>query len=143
VLGAILVRFGLRVIGGLFIAGFSFLWWYYVNAGPFIDFEGFLINLRSPFGVVTSAGLVLGIAASLFNIVVAVLRLSIEPYLGSPMCHRLVFPTPKTGQITREKMEMGFWSATVLYHHSRELFKSLLTFIIRTLISTSKSTAKP
>jgi len=70
--GATLVRLGSKVIGGLIVAGFAFLWWYFGMAGPYVTFEGLMINLRSPLGIICSGALVLGLAAGAVNVAEAV-----------------------------------------------------------------------
>lgn len=71
--GAVLVRLGGKIIGGFIVAGFAFLWWYFGMAGPYITFEGLMINLRSPLGIICSGALVLGLAAGALDIAEAVL----------------------------------------------------------------------
>lgn len=66
--GALLVRLGGKIIGGLIVAGFAFLWWYFGMAGPHITFEGLMINLRSPLGIMCSSALALGLAAGAMDI---------------------------------------------------------------------------
>jgi len=70
--GAVLVRLGGKIIGGFIVAGFAFLWWYFGNAGPYITFDGFMINLRSPLGIICSAAMLLGVAAGATSIAEAV-----------------------------------------------------------------------
>jgi len=70
--GAALVRLGSKVIGGFIVAGFAFLWWYFAMAGPYVTFDGFMINLRSPLGIICSGAMLLGLAAGAIDISQAV-----------------------------------------------------------------------
>ncbi len=71
--GAFVTRLGDKIIGGFIVAGFGFLWWYFALAGPYIKFWAFLINLRSGFGIICSAALLLGVAAGAVDIAEAIL----------------------------------------------------------------------
>lgn len=70
--GAALVRLGGKIVGGFVVTGFAFLWWYFGMAGPYITFDGFMINLRSPLGVICSGAMVFGLAAGAVDIAEAV-----------------------------------------------------------------------
>ena len=70
--GAAVVRLGGNIIGGFIVAGFAFLWWYFGMAGPYITFDGFMINLRSPLGVICSGAMVIGLAAAALDMAEAV-----------------------------------------------------------------------
>jgi len=76
--GAILVRIGVKIPGGLIIIGFSYLWWYYGMGDSYIDQEAFMINLRSPLGVISTVGLALGIVAGALDIIAATLTKFLE-----------------------------------------------------------------
>jgi hypothetical protein len=72
-LGAVIVRLGANFIGGVIVASFAFLWWYFGMAGPYITLDGLMINLRSPLGIMSSAAMFLGIGAGIMDIIEAVI----------------------------------------------------------------------
>jgi len=71
--GAVLARLGGKITGGFIVGGFAFLWWYFGNAGPYVTFDGFMINLKSPLGIICSGAMLLGVAAGATSIAEAVL----------------------------------------------------------------------